>query len=228
MNVPPTTNALEVDHAFVACAPGAPEVGALLELGLVEGSRNTHPGQGTANRRFFFENFMLEFVWVADEAEATSAQTRRTRLWERCSNRQSGHSPFGIIFRPVSENASPPFQTWPYRPRYMPPDLPIGIAVGTTLEEPELFYLPVLRSQHRGSEPTDHALPLRRVQGVAAGVPDLAGLSAASRSAERMGLVRYFESPAHVLEISFEGPPLRLDLRPVLPLVFCAAGGADH
>jgi Glyoxalase-like domain len=55
-----------VDHAFIACSPGAPEAGALLRLGFIEGQGNTHPGQGTANRRFFFENFMLELLWVAD------------------------------------------------------------------------------------------------------------------------------------------------------------------
>src|SRR5271163_2159594 len=90
---------LEVDHACIACASGAPEGDALLRAGFVEGSANTHPGQGTANRRFFFENFMLELIWVADPAEAQSAQTRRTRLWDRCSRRESAVSPFGIVFR---------------------------------------------------------------------------------------------------------------------------------
>jgi hypothetical protein len=50
--------AVELDHAFIACRPGAPEADALLRQGFVEGSPNTHPGQGTANRRFFFDNFM--------------------------------------------------------------------------------------------------------------------------------------------------------------------------
>ena len=68
---------LEVDHAFIACSSGAPEGDALVRLGLVEGSRNTHLGQGTANRRFFFENFMLELLWVANPAEATKAKKKR-------------------------------------------------------------------------------------------------------------------------------------------------------
>jgi hypothetical protein len=49
-----------VDHFFVCCAAGAPEAEALTQRGLREGSSNTHPGQGTANRRFFFENLYLE------------------------------------------------------------------------------------------------------------------------------------------------------------------------
>jgi len=43
-----------LDHVFILCSPGAPESGALNRLGLTEGSPNTHPGQGTACRRFFF------------------------------------------------------------------------------------------------------------------------------------------------------------------------------
>jgi hypothetical protein len=34
---------------------------------LTEGTPNIHPGQGTANRRFFFRNAMLELLWVNDE-----------------------------------------------------------------------------------------------------------------------------------------------------------------
>ncbi|MGH8238896.1 MAG: hypothetical protein ACREXP_18010 [Steroidobacteraceae bacterium] len=51
---------VEVDHVFVSASVGAPEGDRLLDLGLVEGSPNRHPGQGTANRRFFFANAMLE------------------------------------------------------------------------------------------------------------------------------------------------------------------------
>jgi hypothetical protein len=42
------------------CSKGAPEAEALLRVGLREGAGNTHPGQGTACRRFFFENAYLE------------------------------------------------------------------------------------------------------------------------------------------------------------------------
>jgi len=45
-----------IDHVFVMCSPGAPEAAALIRAGLTEGSANTHPGQGTANRRFFFRD----------------------------------------------------------------------------------------------------------------------------------------------------------------------------
>jgi hypothetical protein len=212
-----------VDHAFIGCTTGAPEGDALLRLGFVEGSRNIHPGQGTANRRFYFENFMLELVWVADPAEVQNERTRRTRLGERLQGKDSRVSPFGIIFRATgTPPAAPPFATWPYTPVYLPPGLAMQIAEGTTLYEPELFYLPFLR---RGAaqrpEPKSHALPIRRIRGLSVGLPDRNALSAASRCAEKHGLVSYFDAPQPLLEILFEGPAgMRIDLRPDLPLVF--------
>jgi hypothetical protein len=213
--------ALEVDHAFVTCAFGAPEADALVELGLREGSPNIHPGQGTANRRFFFENFMLEFVWVASLAEVTSERTRPTRLWERCSPREAGINPFGIILRPTQSAEPPPFRSWSYHPGYLPPELAIEIAHGTTLEEPELFYLPFMRRGASRSEPTDHSSPLRRVCGLRCGVPRPAALTPASHAVEQLGLIAYFESNPPVLEVLFGvGTGHQIDLRPGLPLVF--------
>jgi hypothetical protein len=193
-----------------------------VRLGFVEGSSNTHPGQGTANRRFFLENFMLELLWVADAAEAQSERTRRTRLWERCERRDLGANPFGIIFRSAHVQPAPaPFPTWSYTPVYLPACMTMQIAEGTTLYEPELFYLPFLKGAAIRPEPVIHELPIRQVTGLAVGVPRLTELSAASRIAESRALLQYFESPQHVLEILFEGPPdMCFDLRPHLPLVF--------
>jgi hypothetical protein len=195
-------------------------------LGFVEGSGNTHPGQGTANRRFFFENFMLELLWVADPAEVQNEKTRRTRLWERCERQDSQVSPFGIIFRASdTPPAAPPFVTWPYTPAYLPPGLSMQIAEGTTLREPELFYLPFLRSGvARRPEPVSHVPPIRRIRGLSVGVPDRNALSSASRCVQDQGLVGYFEAPQPLLEIIFEGPAgMRIDLRPELPLLFRGA-----
>lgn len=214
-----------MDHAFIGCKAGAPEGDALLRLGFAEGSANTHPGQGTANRRFFFENFMLELVWVADPAEVVSERTRRTRLWDRCLG-DNEVSPFGIIFRSsMVPPSSPPFATWSYSPIYLPPGLAIQIAEGTNLYEPELFYLPFLRrTTTMSTEPLVHALPIRRIRALSVGLRNRDKLSAASRSAEKHGLVSYFESAQPLLEILFEGPAgMRIDLRPDLPLVFRSA-----
>ena len=49
-----TCQTMHLDHIFIRARPGAPEAEALKAFGLTEGSPNRHPGQGTANRRFFF------------------------------------------------------------------------------------------------------------------------------------------------------------------------------
>ena len=41
---------LKLDHFFIMTAFGAPAGNKLLDIGLVEGAPNDHPGQGTANR----------------------------------------------------------------------------------------------------------------------------------------------------------------------------------
>jgi hypothetical protein len=212
-----------VDHAFIGCRTQAPEGDALLRLGFVEGSGNIHPGQGTANRRFYFDNFMLELVWVADPGDARNDRTRRTRLWERCEGKDRQVSPFGIIFRSTgTPPAPPPFATWSYKPLYLPPDLAMQVAEGTSLYEPELYYLPFLRAAAaQRNEPVAHAQPFRRIRGLSVGVRDTGALSPASRCAQQHGLVSYFEAPQPLLEILFEDPGgMRIDFRPELPLVF--------
>jgi hypothetical protein len=74
-----------VDHIFVCTTRQGPAAELLRQAGLAEGTPNRHPGQGTACLRFFFRNAMLELLWLEDEAEARSEQTRATKLWERFS-----------------------------------------------------------------------------------------------------------------------------------------------
>ena len=51
---------IELDHIFLLTAVGAPIADLVAAEGLTEGSSNIHPGQGTSNRRFFFENTTLK------------------------------------------------------------------------------------------------------------------------------------------------------------------------
>jgi hypothetical protein len=216
------TMALELDHVFICCSPGAPEADALVRLGLLEGSSNVHPGQGTANRRFFFRNAYLELLWVSNPAEARSEQTRRTRLWERWSSRESSACPFGVIFRPTGAQPAAPFETWSYQPNYLPLGLSIEFATGTPIEEPELLYLPFIqRSGPPESEPIVHVLPIQTVFGATVGLPSTAGLSHSAWAAQSAGLLSYRLAPEHVLELSFvANQETTFDLRPTLPLVF--------
>jgi len=107
-----------VDHVFVCTSSRGPAAELLRRAGLVEGTRNRHPGQGTACRRFFFSNAMRELLWLEDEVEARSEQTRVTRLWERFSAAGQTASPFGVILRPAPGTEPVcPWRSWSYRPQ---------------------------------------------------------------------------------------------------------------
>jgi hypothetical protein len=104
----------EIDHIFVltdTCAPGAD---ALLELGFTEGPPNRHEAQGTANRRFFFDNTMLELVWVESLEDARNKAVRPLLLADRWLGRSLNASPFGICSTPQRHDARlPPFELRP-------------------------------------------------------------------------------------------------------------------
>ncbi|MCP3943807.1 MAG: VOC family protein [Desulfobacteraceae bacterium] len=112
---------LELDHVFIFVSEGAPEAEVLLEFGFKEGEPNVHPGQGTSCRRFFFNNMMLELIWVSDFEEVKNELTKTTMLWERWSGRHDNVSPFGIIVRSSDEEDL--FEGWEYKPDYLPEGL---------------------------------------------------------------------------------------------------------
>ena len=211
---------MQIDHVFICCAHGAPEADALLRIGLAEGPGNVHPGQGTANRRFHFANAYLELLWIADEREARSEATQRTRLWERWSARSSDASPFGLLLRPERDGERPPFATWAYRPSYLPPGTAIEFAHGVPLHEPELAWLPFMRSgqPHPGGG-VDRAAPFRELVEVRVAVPDAAAISGAARAARDAAPLAYI-SGTPLLELVFDcAREVVHDLRPALPLV---------
>jgi hypothetical protein len=199
---------------------------------LSEGSPNTHPGQGTACRRFFFENAYLELLWVHDEEDVQRDPVIRTGLWTRWSQRKSGACPFAFVLRPgdgVSEDAPAlPFATWPYRPRYLPEGVSIDIAVDTPIAEPEFFYIAFQRSPTRtrsrgspNSQPRTHALPLATVTNVTAATPPPLPQSDAAKFAAATGLITFEPREDYVLRLTFdhhrEGADA--DMRPTLPLI---------
>lgn len=201
---------LGLDHIFICTQVGAPEAQALVEAGFVEGSRNVHPGQGTSNRRFFFQHGFLELLWVHDPSEATSDRTAPTRLWERWSQRGSHANPFGICFAPQSTApASIPFSAWTYEPIYLPASKRIHFAQGTTLSEPELFVLSWPQNSAAAiPQPREHGVPLHSMRTVSVGLSDIDSMSAPMRFARDAGLIQVHHSvtPELVIEFSSANP----------------------
>lgn len=210
----------ELDHFFICTDVGAPEAEALASFGFVEGPPNTHPGQGTANRRFFFDDAMLELLWVHDEAEAGSEPARRLHLLERWQGRRAGASPFGVIFRPVEAAAPvPPFPGWTYRPVYLPEDLSFHIGQNSDdITEPFCVYVNFVPQQRDSPQPEG----FRTVTALRIYSP-MTHKSAILEAAENAGAVRFLEGKAPLMEIGFaeERGGRVHDFRPGLPLRVC-------
>ena len=211
-----------VDHVFICTTIGAPAADRLKQFGLVEGSPNQHPGQGTACRRFFFRNAMLELLWVADVSEVQSDQTCRTRLWEHWSG---AASPFGIILRPAPGiPAACPFPSWKYEPASIP-GFSLHIAEGPELEEPMWCYMESGRAPAEWPadrrQPLEHPCGFRDVTGVRIVAPELEEGSLTLAMA-RAGVITSNTGPERLLELVFDGNNAgeSMDFRPDLPLVF--------
>ena len=208
---------ISLDHVFVLCDEGGPEADLLSEAGLTEGAPNTHPGQGTSCRRFFFRNCFLELLWVRDRAEASNAVTLPTGLFEHWLGRRTGACPFGIILRSSGEPL--PFPTWPYRPAYVPAGAAIDVAAETQLTEPQVFHMagPSPFDPKRG---TGHHIATARVLEARIGTPIGASASPALRWIAGSGLVSFFPAPDWLLELNFSmTPSAMLDFRPRFPVV---------
>jgi hypothetical protein len=207
----------EIDHLFVMTTPGAAAADRLVEGGLTEGASRSHPGQGTTNRRFFFDNAMLEFLWVHDPAEAGSESVRPTCLLDRWRRRDDGGSPFGICFRPVAGAAAhPPFDAWKYEPPYLPPGREIYVADNAALGgKPFLFYLPWGRPP---DDPPRHDAGLRTLTAVTVHAPGAKAPSDALRTVDRV--IDLERAERHHLTLVFDDGArgATLDLRPVEPL----------
>jgi hypothetical protein len=172
--------ASEFDHIFICVSCGGAEASGLTAFGLIEGTPNLHPGQGTACRRFFFANCYLELLWVSNAKEAQSETTQATHLWERWRNRTSGACPLGLGFRPKDEyDGGAPFSSWEYRPPYLPAQLSLHVGTNANvLTEPMLFYLPFgLRPSSAKRPLLAHRAGLREVTRVELASPYASRLS---------------------------------------------------
>lgn len=109
---------LLLDHLFIIVSPSAPEADGLIEIGLIEGPSNEHPGQGTANRRFFLANTTIEFIFVHNIAEAMNGAGKDLKFVERAIDIDA--SPFGLVTRWSDAGSEPDFAHWKYQPDYFP------------------------------------------------------------------------------------------------------------
>lgn len=221
-------NAFELDHLFIAARPDAPEMDDVLALGVLEGTRNVHPGQGTANRRIFFHNVMLEVLWIADPAEVRSAPIAPTHLAERCDAERADVCPFGICLRATGAGpADLPFDTWAYRPPYLPADLSIPVATNAgVLHEPFIFAIsfggrPDAAPPER-RQPINHPAGLRELTKVTLSLPPFGAFTPALCYLIDSGIVdiQPAAKPALALEFDHAAARRSASFAPRLPLTF--------
>lgn len=223
----------QIDHIFICTAAEAPEAAELTAAGLVEGEPNTHPGQGTANRRFFFDNGFLELLYVTDASEARSEPTAPTRIWERWAGRTSHTNPFGICFSSEDgKRDALPFKTWSHTPDYLPEGRAIWFAEDQPLSEPELFALGWPHRPMTAGQPTDHPAGLHSIRAVTVGLPDPQRTSVSLRAARAAGLLNLARSATPRLTIEFTAErPVQITL-PSLGVTLsgrvCATGQGKH
>ncbi len=132
---------LSLDHIFIITKPGAAVADQLVDLGFIEGTSNTHPGQGTANRRFFFNDFTIELLYVSDAHEAANGAGSRLGILERSQN--SLASPFGLIVRVSEFGITPHFPSWQYFPDYFNGKMSFYVGENSNnLQEPLCICMP--------------------------------------------------------------------------------------
>lgn len=212
-----------LDHVFIMCDVDTPGATALSHLGLDEMAGNTHPGQGTACRRFSLAEQYLELLWVCDKDEARSDGVRPTQLWERWARRRTGACPFGLVFRAdASEPSTPPFRTWTYAPRYLPAGLGTEVGCDAPIDGPAFFFVPFVRSSRGRSPARLGAYTASAVTNVGIGGPGEFPESDVLRWAQEMGLLSFTRPDAFELTLALDNAQTgrRADVRPDLPLVF--------
>jgi len=209
---------LELHHFFILVEPEAMVAEQLLSLGMQEGTRNKHEGQGTSNRRFNFSNTTLEFLWVHDADEATKGPGQNMLLHMRSQTPTA--SPFGVILN-RKDNAilKMPFAGWEYQPDYFDP--PWAFHVGTNssnLLEPLCFYVPFIEPGHSHSleeEGTFKSVSNVHIYTPSEPMSDILGVA---NTADRLSIEH---GKQHLMEITFDEHKCGFskDLRPAIPLI---------
>jgi hypothetical protein len=133
------------DHIFIFTNDQGKVADQLVAFGLKEGSNRVHAGQGTTNRKFYFENFFLEILWVHDETEINSELIKPIGLWQRANYQSNGFSPFGLCIVNTDETDKFFENAFKYQPAYFPE--------GTTID--------ILKNEHQPNFPWTFRLPFK-------------------------------------------------------------------
>ncbi len=128
---------LEICHIFVFVDNPKQIEQKMTNLGFQESYRRKHPGQGTENICYCFDNAYLEILWVNDLGETKSNDVAPLQFDKRGCGKGN---PFGIAIR---DNVPFPFDHHLYFAPYFPDGFSLPYAKSSDdLSQPFLFLSP--------------------------------------------------------------------------------------
>lgn len=148
---------MKIHHIFIFTDDNGKIADELINFGLTEGSNRAHVGQGTINRKFYFDNFYLEILWVHNETEIKSEQTKLTGLFQRADFRTNNSSPFGLCVVNSDDTENLFEKSFKYQPEYFPKGEFIDIIKNENQTDlPWTFRLPFKGQMKHENEPKNH------------------------------------------------------------------------
>lgn len=111
---------MKAHHIFIFCDNHDEVANEFIQMGFVEGSKRIHANQGTRNRKFYFEDFYFEILWVHSKTEITNALTAPTDLYERSNHLLNDYSAFGLGVEYSKEDDALFENALIYQPEYLP------------------------------------------------------------------------------------------------------------
>lgn len=152
---------MEIHHIFIFTRDGHKVADELVASGFKDGSSRNHPGQGTANRKFYFRNFYLEILWVQDPETFYSTAVSASGLGERYELK-GNYSPFGLCLERCEETAPLFAKAFAYRPPYLQEGQKIEVL--RNVDQPGLPWTFRLPFQSKpSSEPLYHPNGIRKL-----------------------------------------------------------------
>lgn len=195
----------ELDHVFLLLQDPAPVLAQLQALGLHESYRRAHPGQGTRNVCFAFDNAYLEILWIDALQDTQSPAISRCQFQAR----RDGGCAVGIAWRGELD-----LPTWSFEPPYLPQGMHIPVALDSdSAEQPLMFRSPGDRAPSAWpKERRGIPQPWSRLVVESVGLPTQPSL--ALRTMQAQGLIEGTHG-GRDLRLSLEGDGKhRLTLRP--------------
>lgn len=216
---------MKIDHIFICSTDPERDTQILSDFGLTEGPPNTHPGQGTANKRFFFDNVYIEFLYIEHTENAQSAISRPSKLYERITqySNDSNISPFGFGIYPSDNGLKiTDYNTWEYKPQFLHPPLKMDI-FGNSLAEPMYYHMEFLSEAGKtGQIKFKHCDHINFISAIKLHTPRAALNSKFKQNIHDYKIIEYFPNETHVLELEFDHATQQKshDFRPEIPLIF--------